>query len=78
MSNATNILGTKFDESTNPVCNKGQLDPSVTAANCTKFVDFLDYEQLRRFGMLNCMLPNFECPSIIFFYVCRHHYNIRR
>lgn len=51
ISKATNIRGTKFDNPANPVSPGGKLDKSVTPATLTEFVDFIDKDQLARFGL---------------------------
>lgn len=53
ITKATNIAGTKFDSSSNPVAKSGKLDKSVTAATYTGFVDMIDDDQLARFGLHN-------------------------
>jgi len=53
ITKATNIAGTKFDSSSNPVAPKGKLDKSVTAATYTGFVNFIDDDQLARLGIHN-------------------------
>ncbi|KAL4250164.1 Phytase-like domain-containing protein [Abortiporus biennis] len=53
ISKATNIANTKFDQPANPVAPKGKLDKSVTAATYQSFVDFIDDDQLARFGLHN-------------------------
>lgn len=51
ISQATNIRGSKFDDPANPVAPGGKLDESVTPATLTEFVDFIDKDQLARFGL---------------------------
>ncbi|KAF4569963.1 hypothetical protein EYR40_008946 [Pleurotus pulmonarius] len=51
ISQATNIRGSKFDDPANPVAPGGKLDKSVTPATLTEFVDFIDKDQLARFGL---------------------------
>lgn len=53
ISSATDIHGTKFDESANPIAKKGTLDKSITPAVYTPFVSFIDSTQLARFGLHN-------------------------
>jgi len=53
ISKATNIAGTKFDSSKNPIAKKGKLDKSITPATYVGFVDFIDDDQLARFGLHN-------------------------
>ena len=53
ISNATNIAGSKFDSSKNPIAKKGKLDKSITPATYVGFVDFIDDDQLARFGLHN-------------------------
>ncbi|KAG9223789.1 hypothetical protein CCMSSC00406_0004870 [Pleurotus cornucopiae] len=53
ISQATNIRGSKFDNPANPVAPGGKLDKSVTPATLTEFVDFIDKDQLARFGEPN-------------------------
>jgi hypothetical protein len=52
IAKATNIAGTDFD-GTKPVAPKGELDPSVTPAGYTRFIDINDNAQLNRFGLHN-------------------------
>ena len=51
-ASATNIAGTDFDE-TKPVAPEGKLDPAVTPAKYTRFIDLNDNAQLNRFGLHN-------------------------
>jgi hypothetical protein len=53
LTGATDIAGTDFDTPAKPVAPKGVLDPSVTAAKATTFIDINDNAQLNRFGMHN-------------------------
>ncbi len=53
LAKATDIAGTPFDTAATPVAPKGVLDPSVTAAVVTPFIDLNDNAQLNRFGMHN-------------------------
>jgi hypothetical protein len=52
VAGATNIAGTDFDK-TRPVAPEGVLDPSVTPAKYTRFIDMNDNTQLNRFGLHN-------------------------
>ncbi|WP_214469792.1 esterase-like activity of phytase family protein [Mesorhizobium sp. dw_380] len=52
VSAATDIAGTDFDKD-KPVAPKGVLDPSVTPAKLTPFIDINDNAQLNRFGLHN-------------------------
>ncbi|HKF60511.1 MAG TPA: esterase-like activity of phytase family protein [Dongiaceae bacterium] len=52
IAKATNIAGTAFDGTT-PMAPKGELDPSVTPAEYTRFIDINDNAQLNRFGLHN-------------------------
>ncbi|KDQ11358.1 hypothetical protein BOTBODRAFT_189903 [Botryobasidium botryosum FD-172 SS1] len=52
ITSATDIHGTKFDSST-PISPGGVLDKSITPATYTAFVDYLDKDQLKRFGLHN-------------------------
>ncbi|TPN45405.1 MULTISPECIES: esterase-like activity of phytase family protein [unclassified Mesorhizobium] len=52
VSAATDIAGTDFDKD-KPVAPKGVLDPSVTPAKLTPFIDINDNAQLGRFGLHN-------------------------
>ncbi|KAF9261627.1 hypothetical protein L218DRAFT_869593 [Marasmius fiardii PR-910] len=53
IAHATNIHGTKFDDPSNPVAPKGKLDTSITPATYVSFVDYLDDDELERFGLHN-------------------------
>ncbi|TCD61258.1 hypothetical protein EIP91_008707 [Steccherinum ochraceum] len=53
ISKATNIAGSKFDSSKNPIAKKGKLDSSIIPATYVGFVDFVDDDQLARFGLHN-------------------------
>ncbi|KAK0493541.1 esterase-like activity of phytase-domain-containing protein [Armillaria luteobubalina] len=53
ISNATDIHDTKFDEPENPVAVGGVLDSSIVPATYVSFVDYLDDDQLARFGLQN-------------------------
>ncbi|KAJ3797726.1 esterase-like activity of phytase-domain-containing protein [Lentinula aff. detonsa] len=53
IANATNIAGTKFDDPSNPVAPSGVLDDSVTPATYVSFVNYIDDDQLARFGLHN-------------------------
>ncbi|KAK7062699.1 hypothetical protein VNI00_000187 [Paramarasmius palmivorus] len=50
---ATDIHGTKYDDPANPVAPKGKLDKSITPATYVSFVDYIDDDQLARFGLHN-------------------------
>jgi hypothetical protein len=52
LRDATNIAGTDFD-GTRPLAPKGVLDPSVTPATLSPFIDMNDNEQLNRFSLHN-------------------------
>lgn len=52
LSKATNIAGSAFDGA-KPVAPKGVLDPSVTPATLTGFIDLNDNGELNRFGLRN-------------------------
>ncbi len=60
ISNATDIHGTKFDVPSNPIAKKGKLDKSITPGTYQSFVDFIDDDQLDRFGLHNgtCIPPS--------------------
>ncbi|BCG93801.1 esterase-like activity of phytase family protein [Mesorhizobium sp. 131-2-1] len=53
LSGATDIAGGPFDAADKPVAPKGVLDPSVTPAKVTPFIDINDKAQLGRFGLHN-------------------------
>ncbi|ANB14803.1 hypothetical protein AWJ20_2414 [Sugiyamaella lignohabitans] len=54
ISSATNIAGSKYDNSSNPVAPDGKnLDSGVVAATGTPFVNYDDSTQLARVGMQN-------------------------
>ena len=53
ISNATDIHGTKFDDPSHPIAKDGKLDKSITPATYESFVDFIDDDQLARFGLHN-------------------------
>ncbi|MBZ9670417.1 esterase-like activity of phytase family protein [Mesorhizobium sp. ES1-3] len=53
VSGATDIAGGPFDAADKPVAPKGVLDPSVTPAKLTPFIDINDAAQLGRFGLHN-------------------------
>ncbi len=62
---ATNIAGSKFDSSKNPIADDGDLDKSITPATYVSFVNFIDNTQLARFGLHNGIFPKFSnhpCP----------------
>lgn len=50
---ATDIAGSVFDAADKPVAPKGVLDPSVTPARLTPFIDINDKGELGRFGLHN-------------------------
>lgn len=52
ISKATNIAGTDFDKARS-IAPKGVLDPSITPATLTGFVDINDNAELNRFGLRN-------------------------
>ena len=53
LSAATDIAGGAFDAADKPVAPKGVLDPSVTPAKLTPFIDLNDKGELGRFGLHN-------------------------
>ncbi|MFB9978510.1 esterase-like activity of phytase family protein [Mesorhizobium kowhaii] len=53
LSAATDIAGGTFDAADKPVAPKGVLDPSVTPAKLTPFIDLNDKGELGRFGLHN-------------------------
>lgn len=53
LSAATDIAGGAFDAADKPVAPKGVLDPSVTPAKLTPFIDMNDKAELGRFGLHN-------------------------
>lgn len=53
LSGATDIAGGAFDAADKPVAPKGVLDPSVTPAKLTPFIDINDAGELGRFGLHN-------------------------
>ncbi|TGP90222.1 MULTISPECIES: esterase-like activity of phytase family protein [unclassified Mesorhizobium] len=53
LSGATDIAGGPFDAADKPVAPKGVLDPSVTPAKLTPFIDINDAAELGRFGLHN-------------------------
>ncbi|TIW09227.1 MAG: hypothetical protein E5V66_23695, partial [Mesorhizobium sp.] len=53
LSGATDIAGGPFDAADKPVAPKGVLDPSVSPAKLTPFIDINDKAQLGRFGLHN-------------------------
>ena len=55
ITNATDIHGTVFDSPSNPIADDGKLDKSITPATYAGFVDFIDNDQLARFGVHNGM-----------------------
>ncbi|MCZ8546079.1 esterase-like activity of phytase family protein [Mesorhizobium qingshengii] len=53
LSGATDIAGGPFDAADKPVAPKGVVDPSVTPAKLTPFIDINDNAELGRFGLHN-------------------------
>ena len=53
LGDATDIHGTKFDDPSQPIARDGKLDKSITPATYESFVDFIDNDQLARFGLHN-------------------------
>ncbi|MER8571696.1 esterase-like activity of phytase family protein [Mesorhizobium sp. M1338] len=53
VSAATDIAGGAFDAAGKPLAPKGVLDPSVTPAKLTPFIDINDNAELGRFGLHN-------------------------
>ncbi|MBZ9748685.1 esterase-like activity of phytase family protein [Mesorhizobium sp. CO1-1-7] len=53
VSGATDIAGGAFDAADKPVAPKGVLDPSVTPAKLTPFIDINDATALGHFGLHN-------------------------
>ncbi|KAJ8494303.1 hypothetical protein ONZ45_g13284 [Pleurotus djamor] len=53
ISQATDIHGTKFDDPANPISPGGKLDESITPATYVEFVDLIDDDELKRFGIHN-------------------------
>ncbi|MCQ8873532.1 esterase-like activity of phytase family protein [Mesorhizobium sp. LMG17149] len=53
VSAATDIAGGAFDAADKPLAPKGVLDPSVTPAKLTPFIDINDKGELGRFGLHN-------------------------
>ncbi|RWC01982.1 MAG: hypothetical protein EOQ57_11580 [Mesorhizobium sp.] len=53
LSAATDIANGPFDTADKPVAPKGVLDPSVTSARLTSFIDINDKGELGRFGLHN-------------------------
>ncbi|KAG7095023.1 hypothetical protein E1B28_005817 [Marasmius oreades] len=53
IAHATNIQGMKFDDPSNPVAPNGKLDKSITPAKYVSFVDYLNDDDLKRFGLHN-------------------------
>lgn len=50
---ATDIHGTKFDDPSNPIAPGGVLDSGIVPATYVSFVDYIDDDQLERFGLHN-------------------------
>jgi hypothetical protein len=57
ISNATNILGESFESVVAP---GGVLNPAITAALYTPFLDINDNTQLARFGLVNGVHPDLD------------------
>ena len=53
ISCATNIIGTKFDDKSNPVAPEGVLDVTIQPAAYYPFIDFNNNDQLQKFGLVN-------------------------
>ncbi|KAF9070035.1 hypothetical protein BDP27DRAFT_1362955 [Rhodocollybia butyracea] len=53
IADATNIVGSEFDDPSNPVAPKGVLVDSITPATYISFVNYIDDVQLARFGLHN-------------------------
>jgi hypothetical protein len=53
LSAATDIANGPFDAADKPVAPKGVVDPSVTPAKLTSFIDINDKSELGRFGLHN-------------------------
>ncbi|KZV76582.1 hypothetical protein PENSPDRAFT_598027 [Peniophora sp. CONT] len=53
LKGATNIAASKFDDPSNPVSPKGKLDKSITPVEYVSFVNYIDDDQLARFGLHN-------------------------
>ncbi|RWN30204.1 MAG: hypothetical protein EOR97_17700 [Mesorhizobium sp.] len=53
LSTATDIAGGAFDAADKPVAPKGIVNPSVTPAKLTPFIDINDSAELGRFGLHN-------------------------
>jgi len=53
ISNATNIIGTQYDNGSFPVAPNGTLVSSVTPAKYYSFIDFNLNTQLSKFGLIN-------------------------
>ena len=56
ISRATNIAGSKYDDSA-PLAPHGKLEPEIVPATLTSFIDINDNAQLAKFGLHNG-LPN--------------------
>ena len=48
-----NIANSEFDDPSNPVSPKGNLDTSITPVEYVSFVNYIDDTQLARFGLHN-------------------------
>jgi hypothetical protein len=55
---ATNLAGTRFETSTEPVARKGHVVAGITPVRAAELVDVLNPVQLRRLGMNLDMLPS--------------------
>lgn len=55
IAGATDIHGSKFDSHLNPIAVKGKLNSAIVPAQYVSFVDFVDDDQLARFGLHNGM-----------------------
>ncbi|KAL0581259.1 hypothetical protein V5O48_000742 [Marasmius crinis-equi] len=53
IASATDIHGTKFDDPSSPLAPGGVLDSSIVPATYVSFVDYLDDDELDRFGLHN-------------------------
>jgi hypothetical protein len=53
ISSATNIIGQKYDNGSNPIAPLGVLDPAIIPAVYHSFIDFNINDQLHKFGLTN-------------------------
>ena len=53
IGSATNIAGTKFDDTANPIAPAGVLDASIKPASRADFININDGAQLSKFGLHN-------------------------